>query len=351
MTRTMKAVRLYAPGDLRVEEIEIPAPGDNQVLVKVRAVGVCGSDPGRVMKKGTYSYPTTIGHEFAGEIAEVGSKVKQFKVGDRVTVAPLIPCGVCKYCKTGKYNLCDNYSYYGSRTDGAMAEYVVVEECDLLKLPDEVDFESGACTDPASIALHAMLKSEMKVGDNVAILGVGPIGLFAVQWAKIMGAKTVFAVDIMEEKLQVAKEVGANHSVNAKDTDPVQFILDKTGGQGVQRVIELAGSKITQEQSIRLASKEGTVVFCGISYDDLVIPAATLDALLRKEIRLIGAWNSVFSPLPVNEWELSLHFMAKRSLRCKPLISHRFPLDKAPEVFQRIWAKSEFFNKVLFIPN
>ncbi|WP_369018175.1 galactitol-1-phosphate 5-dehydrogenase [Thermatribacter velox] len=350
MAQKMKAVRLHAPGDLRVEEVEIPAPGDNQVLVKVRAVGVCGSDPGRVMKKGTYSYPTIIGHEFAGEIAEVGDKVKGFKSGDRVTVAPLIPCGTCDYCKTGKYNLCDNYSYYGSRTDGAMAEYVVVEECDLLKLPDQVDFESGACTDPASIALHAMLKSGMKVGDNVAVLGVGPIGLFAVQWAKIMGAKTVFAVDIMDEKLRVAEEVGADYLVNAKNTDPVKFILDKTG-RGVQRVIELAGSKITQEQSIRLADKEGTIVFCGISYDDLVIPASTLDALLRKEVRLVGAWNSVFSPLPVNEWELSLHFMARGGLRCKPLISHRFSLDEAPEVFQRIWARSEFFNKVLFIPN
>jgi len=350
MSKKMKAVRLHAPGDLRVEEIDIPRPGDHQVLVKVRAVGVCGSDPGRVMKKGTYSYPTTIGHEFSGEIAEVGSRVTSFKPGEPVTVAPLIPCGKCDYCKVGKYNLCDNYSYYGSRTDGAMAEYVVVEECDLLMLPEGVDFESGACTDPASVALHAMLKSDLKVGEALAVLGVGPIGLFAVQWAKIMGAEKIFAIDILDEKLDVARQLGASYTVNAKNTDPVKFLLEETKGKGVQRVVEFAGSKVTQEQSVRMAAKEGTVVFGGISYEDLLIPSSTLDTLLRKEIQIVGAWNSVFSPLPANEWKISLHFMAEGALRCAPIISHRFSLDEAPEVFQRIWNKSGFFNKVLFIP-
>ncbi len=346
----MKAVRLYAPGDLRVEEIDIPEVGDHQVLVRVRAVGVCGSDPGRVMKKGTYSYPTTIGHEFSGEIAQVGSKVKSYRVGDRVTVIPLIPCGRCDYCRVSKFNLCDDYGYYGSRTDGAMAEYVVVEESNLLRLPEAVDFESGACTDPIAIALHALRQARVETGNSVAILGVGPIGLFAVQWAKVMGAKEIFAVDIFEEKLKVAKEVGADHVVNARNVDPVAFIMDKTQGCGVNRVIEIAGSKVTQEQSIRMVSKEGVVVFCGISYDDLMIPVKTLDGLLRKEISIVGAWNSGFAPLPIHEWKLSLTFVAKGQIRCQPIISHRFTLDEAPEVFRRLWNRTEFFNKVLFIP-
>ncbi|MGQ9473183.1 MAG: galactitol-1-phosphate 5-dehydrogenase [Candidatus Caldatribacteriaceae bacterium] len=346
----MKAVRLYAPGDLRVEEVDVPEVGDNQVLIKVRAVGVCGSDPGRVMKKGTYSYPTTIGHEFSGEISLVGKNVSSYMVGDRVTVVPLIPCGHCDYCRVGKYNLCDDYSYYGSRTDGAMAEYVVVEKGNLLKLPKEVDFESGACTDPIAIAFHALRQAKVEVGNSVAILGVGPIGLFAIQWAKIMGAKKIFAVDIFETKLQVAKEIGADYVVNAKEIDPVAFIMKETQSYGVDRVIEIAGSKITQEQSLRMVGKEGVVAFCGISYDDLTIPVKTLDGLLRKEITMVGAWNSGFAPLPVNEWKLSLEFVAKGQIRCAPVISHRFSLDEAPGVFHRLWNRTEFFNKVLFIP-
>lgn len=348
--KKMKAVRLHAPGDLRVEEVDVPRINDHQVLVRVRAVGVCGSDPGRVMKKGTYSYPMTIGHEFAGEVVEVGAKVRACKVGDRVTVAPLIPCGTCDYCKVGKFNLCEHYSYYGSRVDGAMAEYVAVEECDVLPLPEGLDFESGACTDPVAIALHAMRQGDMRAGKSVAILGVGPIGLFAVQWAKVMGAKEIFAVDIFDEKLSLAQNLGADHTVNARKEDPVAFVLEKTHGAGVECVVEIAGSKVTQEQGLRMTKKEGTVVFCGISYDDLVIPSATLDGILRKEIRIVGAWNSVFSPLPVNEWAVSLHFMARGQIKCHPVISHRFPLDEAPRVFERLWKREEFFNKVLFLP-
>ncbi len=350
MTARMRAARLYAPGDLRIEEVDVPEVHGDRVLVAVKAVGVCGSDPARVMKNGTYSYPTTIGHEFSGQVARVGEEVKSFKPGDRVTIVPLIPCGHCEYCSVGEYNLCDGYSYYGSRVDGAMAEYIAVEESNLLRLPDQVDFESGACTDPVSVALHALRQARMEVGNSVAVLGVGPIGLLAVQWAKIMGAKEVFAIDVFEEKLAMAKEVGADYVMNARQGDPVAFVMEMTGRAGVDRVIEMAGAKITQEQSLRMVKKQGIVVFCGISYDDLVIPKAALDGLLRKEIILVGAWNSSFKPLPIHEWRISLQFMADKRIRCHPIISHRFPIADAPEVFRRIWSKKEFFSKILFTP-
>jgi len=350
VTAKMKAVRLHAPGDLRVEEVNVPEINDHQVLVRVRAVGVCGSDPGRVMEKGTYSYPMTIGHEFSGDVAKVGAKVKDYKVGDPVTVVPLIPCGTCEYCRVGKYNLCDDYSYYGSRTDGAMAEYVAVEAANLLKLPEGVDFESGACTDPVAIAFHALRQAQLGAGDTVAILGAGPIGLFAIQWAKTMGATEVFVIDILDEKLTIAREVGADHAINAKVVDPVDFVLKKTEGEGAHKVIEIVGAPVTQEQSLRMVRKEGTVVFCGISYKDLVIPVKTLDGLLRKELRIIGAWNSLASPYPINEWELALRFMALGRVKCKPVISHRFRLDEAPDVFRRLWKREEFFSKIFFLP-
>ncbi|MGE5550048.1 MAG: galactitol-1-phosphate 5-dehydrogenase [Bacteroidota bacterium] len=350
MIGKMKAARLYAPGDLRIEETEIPCTPADHVLIRVKAVGICGSDPARVMKNGTYSYPTTVGHEFAGEVVEVGVDVRTVEVGDRVTIVPLVPCGKCGYCQIGEYTLCDGYSYYGSRMDGAMADYIAVRECNVVKLPSGVDYESGACTDPVSVALHAMRKAGVTAGESIAILGAGPIGLFTVQWARIFGATKVFAVDVFQEKLEIAAKVGADFVVNAKKEDPVDFVMRHTNGAGVHRVIEMAGVNHTQEQSIRMVAKMGTVAFCGISYDDLVIPKKTLDGLLRKEIRIVGSWNSSFTELPLHEWRASLHFMANRQIQCYPLISHRLPLNNAPDVFRRIWAKNEYFNKVLFIP-
>lgn len=350
ITGKMKAARLYAPGDLRYEEVDIPQAKENEVLVRVKAVGICGSDPARVMLKGTYSFPTTIGHEFAGEIVELGSSIESAKVGDRITIVPLIPCGSCDYCAIGEYNLCDGYSYYGSRIDGAMAEYIAVKEGNLLPLPEEVDFDSGACTDPVAVALHAVRKVELSAGDTVAVLGVGPIGGFAIQWVRSLGASQVFAIDIVDEKLSIAQRIGADYACNSIQGDPVEFLLDHTAGVGVDRVIEMAGSKVTQEQSIRMVKKQGRIVFCGISYDDLLVPQKTLDQLLRKEVVLVGSWNSSFAPLPVHEWQTSLHFLSTGQIQCHPLISHRLPLSDAPEVFSKIWSKSEYFNKVLFIP-
>jgi len=346
----MQAARLYAPGDLRIEEVDIPDVGQGEVLAKVRAVGICGSDPARVMLKGTYSYPTTVGHEFSGEVVALGSQVTSINVGDRVTIVPLIPCGACDYCAIGEYNLCDDYSYYGSRVDGAMADYVTVKEGNILKLPKGVDFEAGACTDPVSVALHAIRKVDLRAGETVAVLGVGPIGAFAVQWARIMGASEIIAIDVVDEKLAIARETGATQHFNAMQGDPVAFVLDHTAGAGVDRVIEMAGSRVTQEQSIRLVKKQGRVVFCGISYDDLVLPQKTLDQLLRKEASVIGSWNSSFAPLPIHEWQTSLHFLSTGQIQCHPLISHRLPLSEAPETFRRIWKRDGYFNKVLFIP-
>ena len=144
MNGKMRAVRLYAPADLRCVEVPVPQLGKDEVLVKVRAVGICGSDPCRVMVKGTYSFPTTIGHEFSGEIVECGQEAVSWKPGDRVTIVPLIPCYKCEYCQIGEYTLCNDYGYYGSREDGALADYIKVKADNLLRLPDNVSYEEGA---------------------------------------------------------------------------------------------------------------------------------------------------------------------------------------------------------------
>ena len=349
MEGTMRAVRLYAPADLRCVEIPIPQPGADEVLIKVKAVGICGSDPARVMEKGTYSFPTTIGHEFAGEISDVGADVQNWNVGDRVTIVPLVPCYECEYCQIGEYTLCDDYSYYGSREDGALADYIKVKQANLLRLPENVSFEEGACTDPCSVALHAVRKGEIKPGYTVVVLGCGPIGHFTIEWAKICGAAEVIAVDVDEAKLAIAQQIGADLCIDASREDPVKVILEHTGGEGAECVVEMAGSQKTQEQAILITKKMGTAVFCGISNKDLPLSKATVDGLLRKEIRIIGSWNSSFAELPVHDWKCSLRFMSQGQIQCQPLITHRFSLEEAPDVFKRVYKREESFNKVLFL--
>jgi len=326
----MRAVRLFAPGDVRCVEIEEPRiQQDDEVIVKVKACGVCGSDIPRVMVKGAYRYPITIGHEFAGEVQAVGPAVEATKPGDRVTVMPLIPCGRCDYCRIGEYLLCDDYQYYGSRVDGAMADLTRVK---------------------AAIALHAVRKTKVQPGQKALVLGLGAIGFLALQWLKLTGAGEVFAVDIFEEKLELARTLGADLALNAETQNVAEAVMERTGGLGADAVIELVGSSRTQVLALQAVRKMGTVVFCGISYEDLLIPARELSRILRGELVLKGAWNSSIAPLPINEWAVTLQAMADGRLKTAPLISHRFRLEDCQEAFAMMHQRRQVFTKVLFHP-
>ncbi len=351
MTDKMRAVRLFAPGDLRCVETDKPEiEKDNDVIVKVKACGVCGSDIIRVMEKGAYYHPITIGHEFSGVVDSSASKINQVKQGDRVTVMPLIPCGKCKYCRVGEFTVCDDYAYYGSRMDGAMAEYIRVSADNILPLPINVDFEEGAITDPASVALHAIRKINLEPGQNIVVFGMGAIGLITIQWLKELGAGGVFAVDIQDEKLELAKKLGADLTINGKKEELIPFLESKIGIDNIDATIELAGSKITQVQAIETVRKMGTVVYCGISYSDLTLPNSTLTKILRGELNIVGSWNSSIAPLPISEWKTSLAFMNSGRLKINPIISHRYRLEECQECFDMMYQKKEIFNKVLFKP-
>ncbi len=349
---TMFAARLYSPGDVRVEEVPVPRVGQGEVLIRVMAAGICGSDPSRVMATGAHAYPITIGHEFAGEVAAVGPGVETVRPAERVTAIPLIPCGSCMYCKSGRYNLCDSYDYIGSRTDGAFAQYVKTRAENVLRLPPKLDFETAATTDPAAVALHSLRKARVGVGDQVAVLGAGPIGLFAVQWARIAGAITVVAVDIYDQKLEIARTLGADVCINARKEDPVEAVLHLSGGAGINRVIETAGVPETQRQACLMASKSGVVVFCGISHTGLDLSAVAVDRVMRGEISVIGSWNSGDVTAPQeDDWRTTLHFMGRRKLVAAPFITHRLPLRQVPETFDDIWNKRLVHGKVLFLPH
>jgi L-iditol 2-dehydrogenase len=341
-TGMMKAAVLHAPGKIVCEKVSIPKINDGEVLIKVRAAGVCGSDIRRVMVTGTYHFPTIPGHEFSGEIVEVSKTVTKVKLGDRVTVFPLIPCRECEFCQVGNYNLCDHYNYLGSRTDGGFAEYVKAPEWNVLSIPDAVDFETAAATEPASVALHGLRQAHIQPGDTVAILGVGPIGLMVAQWARILGAKEIYLVDTLPEKLKLAQDLGfaTENCFNSTKLDTISAIKEKTNGKGVSLAIESAGVPATFKATLEITTKGGRVLMLGNPSADVLLPVDLISNILKKQLSLHGTWNSEFRPIPLNEWEMSLKFMELGQLKIKPLISHRYALEDASEVFD-----------MMFIPN
>lgn len=351
MPQKMRAVQLFAPGDVRCKSIAVPTISKaNDVIINVKACGVCGSDIPRVMSKGAYRYPIVIGHEFAGVVSEVGTEVTNVKKGDRVTVMPLVNCKKCDYCKIGQAVVCDDYDYYGSRIDGAMAEYISVCEDNILHVPDNVSYYEAAMTDPVSVALHAARKANVEAGQTVVVFGLGAIGFITVQWLKYLGCDKVIVVDIIDEKLETAKKLGADLCLNGKKCDVIKSIMEFTNGKGADAAIELAGSMFTQVQSIDSVRKMGTVVFCGISYNDLVLPNKTLAKILRGELSIKGSWNSSIAPLPINEWKSALMFMESGKIKVKDLITHVLRLEECQSAFEMMYNRTETFTKVIFDP-
>lgn len=342
----VKAVKLYEPGNLKVEQVDKPEISAGEVLIQVKAVGICGSDIPRALVKGAYHKGLTLGHEFAGEIVDCGSDTDGWALGDRVTIAPLVPCMECEYCTQGKYGLCDTYNYYGSRTDGAMAKYIKVHKDNLLTLPDSISYDAGAMVDPAANAVHGLWRGSLKEGDTAVIIGLGAIGLFAVQFAREMGAKEVIAMDIFEEKLEIAKQLGADRVIDSKSVDPIETLA----GTKVNVVLDTSGSPIAQNQAVSITGKMGRVVFLGISNQELTLSAKAIDKLLRNEIGIHGSWNSFSDPFPGREWEYAIECMAQGKIQTEPIVSHRFQIDETPAVFEKIKNREIVFNKILIYP-
>lgn len=350
---TMKAAVLHAPGDLRVEQAPMPpAPGAGQVLVRVMAAGICGSDIGRLMVTGTYRFPTIPGHEFSGIVDATGPEVHSVAPGDRVAVAPLMPCFRCEACAKGWYSLCDDYDFLGSRTNGGFAQFVTAPARNVLKFPDSVDFEVAAAIEPAAIILHGIHKVDLSFGDPVVVVGCGALGFFAVQFANLSGAQPVIAVDIDDDRLDLARRVGADICVNAAKEDALAAVRAATGGSGVALAIECAGNNAGRDLAILTTAKQGTVLLYGSAEGDVTFDGKVFERIVRQEIEVIGSWNSYSVPFPGKEWFDILELIRAGRLTVKPLITHRYPLDDAPEVFAKLRDRRfGAYHKILFTPN
>jgi L-iditol 2-dehydrogenase len=342
---TMTAAVMHAPGDLRVEEVPVASPGPGEVLLEVAACGVCGSDIPRMLRNGGYVMPIICGHEFSGFVAQLGEGVTGFEVGDLVSVPPLIPCYRCDFCLKGEFGLCEDYDYFGSRNDGAYAQFVVSPVGNLLKMPAGIDPRAAAMLDPAAIALHALWKTGLRTGQRVLVVGAGPIGLFAVQWAKLAGASQIVTIDLSEEKSAMAIEAGATQAVQTHAE------AKALAGRGFDVVLESAGVAVTADLAANLTGPQGHAVFVGIPHAPVELSKETWNQFLRLEVTLHGSWNSFSAPFPGEEWRTAAEKLANGQLRWQFMITHELPLADLPAMMTKLGERSEFSSKVIFLPN
>ena len=331
----MKAAVVVANEDVQYQEIEEPKVTKGTVKIRVRYSGICGSDIPRVLNHGVHFYPIVLGHEFSGDVVEVGEGVTKVKVGDRVSGAPLLPCMKCDDCQQGNFSLCKHYSFIGSRQQGSNADYVVVPEQNAVPFESSVPYEQGAMFEPATVAIHGVFQNDYHGGEYVAILGGGTVGMFTMQWTKIFGSKKVVVFDISEERLELAKRLGADEVINTRDEGYMEKAMAITGGKGYGSVFETAGQVPTMHMAFELAANKAHVCFIGTPHENLTFTPAQWENMNRKEFKLTGSWMSYSAPYPGREWDLTAHYFATGQLKFDPgFIYKKIPMSQAQEAFQ-----------------
>ena len=319
----MKSVVIHAEGNVRVEERPVPQIQDaDDVLVRIVCSGLCGSDIPRIFAKGAHYYPITLGHEFSGHVEACGADIKDLQAGDAVACIPLLPCFSCPECEKGYYSLCKQYQFVGSRSDGGNAEYIVVKRANLFRLPAEMAIEDGAFIEPITVGLHAFHLASGCKDKNVIIVGAGTIGLLAMQCALALGAKSVTAIDINDDKLALATTLGATQVFNSRTLSTDDILNALKDNRFDQLVLETAGTPQTVSLAIDIAGPQAQVALVGTLHHDLNLPAATFGKILRKELTLLGRWMNYSAPWPGEEWETAVRLLTGKKLQLEPLIAH-----------------------------
>ncbi|MCD5390939.1 alcohol dehydrogenase catalytic domain-containing protein [candidate division NPL-UPA2 bacterium] len=323
----MKAAVYYAPDDIRYEELPRPRIGKGEILVRVRSCGLCGTDISKIVER-MVSPPVVLGHEVAGDVVEAGEGVEKFRSGDRVFVAHHVPCFTCHYCRHGNHSLCQQFR--STNIDpGGFAEYIRVPapnvEKTTLLLPKDLSYEEASLIESTACCLRAIRRCPIQPGDTVVVVGVGPMGLLNLQLALLLGVGQVIALDLIEQRLEVAKKFGAKHSLNPEREDPLEAVKQLTEGRGADVAIVSVGETSAIAQAIRLVRGGGTVTLfaecpphSSLSLDPNII--------YHSEVNLRGSYSST----PEGQG-IALELMKTGKLKIKELITHRFPLKKLSE--------------------
>ena len=344
----MKALLLTEYKHLEVTEMPEPEIGDNDLLVEVRACGICGSDiHGYDGSSGRRIPPLVMGHEAAGIVAKVGAGVSQFDIGDRVTFDSTVSCGRCANCRRGQINLCDNRRVLGVscgeyRHHGAFAQYVAVPENITYKIPDRLPFEHAAMIEAVSIAVHAANRPPVRLGDTAVVVGSGMIGLLTIQAIRLAGCANVIAVDLEDHKLEIARSLGADVTLNARSVDVVQEVLRATDGRGADVALEVVGATQTIQTAIECTRKGGAITLVGNLAPTVEVP---LQAIVTRELTLFGSCASN------GEYPACIDLLVRGDIQVEPLITGRASLDEGPECFARLYGGEPGAMKVIIQPN
>lgn len=331
--RTMRAALIYGIDNMEIGTVDIPEIKPNQVLIRIKACGVCPGDTrfyggfqGTTPPPHLGELPVTSGHEWAGIIAQVGEEVKDWKIGDRVVGSGRKPCGMCYYCQHGLFNCCRSpenkligrgFSEYGIGVDGR-----------LFRIPDNISFEEASFGEPLSCCIHGSKLANIQIGDDVVVIGVGPIGLMHVQLAKAAGAR-VIAVDRIASRLKVAADLGASITINPDQEDTIKKVKELTDGRGADAVILSVGAKPVAELGIKTVRIGGTVVFFATTYPDSEkYLSLDMNDLHVRQINLVGGRN--YAP---DDFRIALKYIYDGTVKVKPLISHYLPLEEVKRGF------------------
>lgn len=343
----MKALVLNEYKSLTFEDAPKPDLAADEVLIRVHSCGICGSDVhGFDGSSGRRIPPVIMGHEASGVIAEMGTAAEGFAIGDRVTFDSMISCRNCFFCRKGQANLCDNRRVLGVscddyRRNGAFAEYVNVPAHIVFNVPDDVSFDQAAMVEPVSVAVHAANITPITLGDTAVVIGAGMIGLLTVQAARASGCARVISVDLADDRLALAKKLGADETVNSGTTDAVAAILEMTGGRGADVVFEAVGATPTVKMAIDSARKGGVVTLIGNI-------AATIDfglqSVVTREITVLGSCASS------NDYPACLELLRAGAIRVDDMISAVVPLERGAEMFDRLYAREAGLTKVILTP-
>jgi L-iditol 2-dehydrogenase len=344
----LKALSVVDVKTFSLEEMEKPRAGLGNVVIKVAYCGICGSDLPRYFNGAVHSFPQILGHEFSGIVEEVGENVTSVSRGDRVAVAPLVPCGKCEFCQKGEPAMCTHYSFIGSRQSGAMAEYVEVPARNCIKIPNHLSLKEAALVEPLTVAIHGVDRVNLHSGAKVLILGAGTIGLLTLLTLRAKGAGEIIVVDLNPHKISIAKQIGADVVINPKE----QTLKDYFSTHDLPEIVyETAGSALTQVQAVEFVKKRGKVVYIGTCTKDILFPPKVFEKILRGELEITGSWMSYSSPFPGYEWESGIRYMAEKEINVQPLITGEFKLEDKEQPFQKMIEKDSKHIKLLYNMN
>nr|WP_162616076.1 NAD(P)-dependent alcohol dehydrogenase [Paenibacillus lutimineralis] len=343
----MEAAVLNKPMDIELKQVPVPGIKEDEALIRVHCIGVCGSDVhyyehGRI---GRYvvEKPIILGHELAGEVVQVGAGVTNVSVGDRVAVEPGVACGRCEYCKSGRYNLCPDVVFMATPpVDGAWAEYVAVRSDFLFQLPDGISFEQGALLEPLSVGMHAMIRGRVNPSDRLLVTGLGPIGLLAIQAAKIYGVTEIYATDIVPFRQDLAIEMGATAVINPAKEDLKERIAELTSGRGVTVIVESSGNGRAIPDALTTVNRGGRVVLVGM-------PAAKeipvdINTIIDGEIDVYGLFRYA------NTYPSAIQALGRSDIDVERVITHKYALKDIQEAVEVARTEKETSIKVMIYP-